>query len=108
MPLYTACPCRNSKDSVPYMAQMMRVFIVTPVSYNVNLTESKNTYSSSSSASPSRRTASPNLNSKQNSVKISIQINPQVQPNPSSPIFFPNCSLPIHLTENSIWVLRLP
>ena len=28
MPLYTACPCRNTKETTPYMAQMMRVFIV--------------------------------------------------------------------------------
>ncbi len=113
MPLYTACPCRNSKDAVPFMAQMMRVFVVTPVNYTLNLSESDNKNFYSSSPPPSaRRNASPSLSNRltnqQNTVKISIQLNPRVQPNPSSPIFFPSIQTPINLTENSIWVLRLP
>lgn len=103
MPLYTACPCRKE---TPYMAQMMRVFIVTPASYVVNLSDSDAKYSTSASPPPSsRRNISP---IQQNNVKISIQINPRVQPSPTSPIFYPSCTLPINLAENSIWVLRLP
>lgn len=99
MPLYTACPCRKE---TPYMAQMMRVFIVTPVSYSINLADldTKNV------SPPPRRNKSPS--DQRTTVRISIQINPRVQPGPSSPAYFPSSELPINLSENSIWVLRLP
>lgn len=83
MPLYTACPCR--KDSTPYMAQMMRVFIATPA------------------IAQKFKTFNTDLNG------ISIAINPRVQPNPQPcPIFFPSQPGPIQLAENSLWVFRLP
>lgn len=79
MPLYTACPCRIGKEIAPYMAQLMRIFIVTPSS-------------STSDISP-----------------IQILIQPRVQPNPSPcPVYRPSYEAPIRLADNSIWVLRLP
>ncbi len=78
MPLYTSCPCRA--NNTPYMAQMMRVYIVTPP-----LT--KNNFEST----------------------IHFLLQPRVQPNPSPcPIFRPSYEGPIKLNENNIWVLRLP
>lgn len=85
MPLYSACPCRNSKDSTPYMAQLMRVFVVTPPG---------NIQCDSTSS---------------NTSNLRICIRPRVQPNPSPcPIFWPSQQDTIVLADNSIWVLRLP
>ncbi|CAF4123893.1 unnamed protein product, partial [Rotaria magnacalcarata] len=40
---------------------------------------------------------------------IQCVLHPQVVPGgPNSPIFFPSYTQPIHLTEDSIWVLRFP
>lgn len=92
MPLYSACPCRNSKDSTPYMAQMMRIFIVVPtetISHNEN----------------DRSISIDN----QKCQKLIIGIKPRVQPNPQPcPIFRPSNDEIIMLPENNIWVLRLP
>lgn len=88
MPLYTACPCRNSKDSTPYMAQLMRIFVVTP---SGNIQSDEDFLDSSG----------------QKQLRISIR--PRVQPNPTPcPFFSPSLSEPITLGDNSIWVLRLP
>jgi hypothetical protein len=97
MPLYTACPCR--KDSTPYMAQMMRVFVVTPSS-------TINTPSDSSTSS----TKSPHsMIIGSSKWKFQILLKPRVQPNPQPcPIFWPSHQGPIELAENSIWILRLP
>ncbi len=85
MPLYTACPCRNSKDLAPFMAQLMRVFIAIPPLSTVN--------QQNEAISPS----------------VHIHLQPKVQPNPSPcPIFRPSYERQITLTDNSIWILRLP
>ena len=85
MPLYTACPCRNSKDLPPFMAQLMRVFIAIPSLANLS------------------------QQADQTSPSVHILLQPKVQPNPSPcPIFRPSYEGPIKLTDNSIWVLRLP
>jgi protein SMG8 len=114
MPLYTACPCRNSKDTTPYMAQMMRVYIVTPSSA-VNQIESNIDYKGSllSSSPPSAtRSFAATTQAKQPTKTSHLQIGlkPRVQPNPvPCPVFWPSPSQnSIYLTENSIWVLRLP
>jgi len=40
---------------------------------------------------------------------IQIVLHPQVVPaGPNNPVFFPSYAQPIHLTEDSIWVLRFP
>lgn len=117
MPLYTACPCRNSKDATPYMAQMMRVFIVTPSSTTIHQTETNIDYKGSlMSCSPPTtvRNLSPGLNiqRKQNlkGSQLQIALKPKVQPNPTPcPVFWPSHNqAPIYLADNSIWVLRLP
>ncbi len=91
MPLYTACPCRNTKETTPYMAQMMRVFVVTP----------PNLCKASDESNIKKQT--------QESFKFSICLKPRIQPNPSPcPVFFPSNSNPIFLNENSFMVLRLP
>jgi hypothetical protein len=96
MPLYTACPCRNSKDSTPYMAQMMRVFVVTPSSVINSSVDSSGSSTKSSIINNSK-------------LKFHILLRPRVQPNPQPcPIFWPSHQGPIELTENSIWILRLP
>ena len=90
MPLYTACPCR--KESTPYMAQMMRIFIATPPA---NLKKPM--------------PASKADNEIKFITKIKICIAPRVQPNPlPCPLFWPSQPGPIRLTDNSVWVLRLP
>jgi len=100
MPLYTACPCRVKES--PYMAQCMRVYIVTP---------SDNLLNKSSESSSSKRNVSPSFLSSEsvtsNQVKLNFFLKPRVQPNPQAPIFWP-CENPILLKSNSIWVLRLP
>ena len=103
MPLYTSCPCRNSKDSTPYMAQMMRIFIVTPAA-TVNLSEPHpESKSHIVSTSPTR------LKLRKNAISLNIGLKPKVQPNPyPCPIFWPSHQGPIILTENNIWILRLP
>jgi len=84
MPLYTACPCRNSKDMPPFMAQLMRVFIAIP-----NISQQNDQQLSTPS--------------------VHILLQPKVQPNPTPcPIFRPSYEGSIKLTDNSIWVLRLP
>lgn len=120
MPLYTACPCRNSKDTTPYMAQMMRVYIVTPSS-TVNQSESNIDYkgsllSSSPTSSLGRNFTSQNAKQQQQQQQqpakashLQIGLKPRVQPNPMPcPIFWPSDQSSIDLIENSIWVLRLP
>ena len=83
MPLYTACPCRNTKETTPYMAQMMRVFVVTP-------------------PNPSKTNDEINKRQTQESFKLSIYLKPRIQPNPSPcPVFYPSNSSPIFLNENS-------
>ena len=95
MPLYTACPCR-SKESTPYMAQMMRVFVVTPPTHLI-----KKSIDSNPNALSRNR-----ANEK---AKLSFFLKPRVQPNPlPCPIFWPNNSNEIVLNDNSIYVLRLP
>ncbi|CAF0716244.1 unnamed protein product [Brachionus calyciflorus] len=85
MPLYTACPCRNAKESPPYMAQAMRLFVVTPPGNVIEKTEDKKM------------------------TKINIELKIHVQPNPQPcPIFWPTFEDTIVLEDNSIWVLRLP
>lgn len=43
------------------------------------------------------------------STPIQCVLHPQVIPaGPNSPTFFPSYTQPIHLTEDSIWVLRFP
>ncbi|RNA03061.1 SMG8 [Brachionus plicatilis] len=85
MPLYTACPCRNTKESPSYMAQAMRVFIVTPPGLVAEKGDDKKT------------------------TTVNICIKPQVQPNPQPcPVFWPSFEDSIVLEDNSIWVLRLP
>lgn len=85
MPLYTACPCRNVKDSPPYMAQAMRLFIVTPPGTVTEKTDDKKI------------------------TKIRISIRPQVQPNPQPcPLFWPTFENSIILDDNNFWVLRFP
>ena len=113
MPLYTACPCRNSKDTTPYMAQMMRVFIVTPYS-TIHQAETSIDYKGSLLSSSPTQTKNlamnPPTSSKSNRSQLQIVLKPRVQPNPTPcPIFWPsNNQNPIYLAENSIWVLRLP
>lgn len=115
MPLYTACPCRNSKDTTPYMAQMMRVYIVTPSS-PVNQSESNIDYkgsllSSSPTSSLGRNFTGQNTKQQQpiKTSHLQISLKPRVQPNPAPcPVFWPSDQNSIDLTENSIWVLRLP
>ncbi len=109
MPLYTACPCRNSKDTTPYMAQMMRIYIVTPVS-QIQQSEASNIdyksslLSTSPGSQPMKMTSGTAIN------RLHILLRPRVQPNPTPcPIFWPsNNKKSICLAENSIWVLRLP
>lgn len=85
MPLYTACPCRNTKESPSYMAQAMRVFIVTPPGQVIEKGDDKKT------------------------TKVNISIKPQVQPNPQPcPVFWPSFEDSIVLEDDKIWVLRLP
>ena len=96
MPLYTACPCRSKE--APYMAQCMRIYVVTPP--DSLLAKAAETVSSKRNISSSDQPISSNS-------KLSICIKPRVQPNPNSPIFWP-VSEPIQLNENCIWVLRLP
>jgi hypothetical protein len=89
MPLYTACPCRNSKESVPFMAQMMRVYIIVPP---LTLKDCS-------------------IDHQKIEKKLKVQIKPCVQPNPQPcPIFQPSTinQMPIELKENNIWILRLP
>ena len=95
MPLYTACPCR-SKESTPYMAQMMRVFIVTPPTHLINKSIESN---------PNAL----NKNRTKEKAKLSFCLKPRVQPNPlPCPIFWPSNSNEIVLNNNAIYVLRLP
>lgn len=85
MPLYTACPCRNTKESPSYMAQAMRAFIVTPPGQVTEKIDEKK------------------------STMVNISIKPQVQPNPQPcPIFWPSFDDSIVLDDDNIWVLRLP
>lgn len=43
------------------------------------------------------------------STPIQVVLHPQVMPaGPNNSIFFPSYAQPIHLTEDSIWVLRFP
>jgi len=43
------------------------------------------------------------------STPIQCVLHPQVVPaGPNSPTFFPSYTQPIHLTDDSIWVLRFP
>ena len=99
MPLYTACPCRVKES--PYMAQCMRVYIVTPP--DSLLTKASESITSKINASPSLTSS----DSSYNQTKLNIFLKPRVQPNPQAPIFWP-CLNPILLKSNSIWVLRLP
>ncbi len=113
MPLYTACPCRLSgnKDATPYMAQMMRVYVVTPASI-IKTDETSIDYKSSliSCSPPSNRTLSQQLNENNSNSILQIALRPRVQPNPlPCPTFWPSHNQSaIYLAENSIWVLRLP
>ena len=124
MPLYTACPCRNTKESTPYMAQMMRIYVVTPPAYHFYATKASS--DDSLAAANQRANVSPSSTSKlqqlqQNSStstaaqssnappRLKVLLRPWVQPNsPPCPIFFPSNNGPITLASNSIMVLRLP
>ena len=67
------------------MAQLMRVFVVTPPG-NVR---------------------SDDLST--NGIFLTISIRPRVQPNPAPcPVFWPSQNDPIVLADDSVWVLRLP
>jgi hypothetical protein len=109
MPLYTACPCRNSKDTTPYMAQMMRVYIVTPAS-QIQQSEATIIDYKSSLLSTSPSSQAVKVTSGGGISRLQIVLRPRVQPNPAPcPVFWPsNNKAPINLADNSIWVLRLP
>ena len=106
MPLYTACPCRLKES--PYMAQCMRIYVVTPPdSFLSSKASSESSSSASSINNSSKRNISPNLLNKSVETKLNIYLKPRVQPNPQTPLFWP-CPEPILLKGNNIWVLRLP